>query len=110
MKQLIFFTAIILISCVIVSAVIIPANAQQGNLEQIIEAIEDEDNLYLLKSNNGTLCVYLKQTGELIMNTETSTLGTIVNIPEMESVACNTLFEKYKSGFAPHAFVKLRTI
>ena len=43
------------------------------------------------------------------MNTETSTLGTIVNIPETESVACNTLFEKYKSGFAPHAFVKLKT-
>lgn len=73
MKQLIFFTGIILIGCVIISAVIIPTNAQQGNLEQVIEAIDsNDDSIYLLKSNNGTLCVFLKQTGEMIMNTDTS--------------------------------------
>ena len=45
-----------------------------------------------------------------MMNTEMSTFGTIVNNPDIESVACNTLFEKYKSGLAPHAFVKLKII
>ena len=45
-----------------------------------------------------------------ITNTDASTVGTIVNSPDIESVACNTLFVKYKSGFAPHAFVRLKTI
>ena len=45
-----------------------------------------------------------------IANTDIRTVGTIVNIPDMESVACKTLFVKYKSGFAPHAFVKLKHI
>ena len=34
----------------------------------------------------------------------------MVNIPDIESVACKTLFAKYKSGFAPHAFVKLKNM
>ena len=34
----------------------------------------------------------------------------IVNNPDIESVACRTLFAKYKSGFAPQAFVRLKTI
>ena len=34
----------------------------------------------------------------------------IVNNPDIEFVECKTLFVKYKSGFAPHAFVKLKTM
>ena len=45
-----------------------------------------------------------------IANTDANTIGTILNIPDIESVACKTLFAKNKSGFAPQAFVKLRTI
>ena len=42
-----------------------------------------------------------------MMNIEIKTIGTIVNIPVIESVECNTLLVKYKLGFAPQAFVKL---
>ena len=45
-----------------------------------------------------------------ITNTDAKTVGTIVNSPDMESVACNTLFVKNKSGFVPHAFVKLKNM
>ena len=45
-----------------------------------------------------------------IAKTDARTVGTRVNIPDIESVACNTLFEKYKSGFDPHALVILKTI
>ncbi len=73
MKQLIVFTGIILMICVVTSAVIIPANAQQGDLKEVIDAIsEKEENTYLLKSDNGMLCVYLKSNGEMIMNTDTN--------------------------------------
>ena len=39
---------------------------------------------------------------------EINTPGTRVNMPLMESVDCKTLFAKNKSGFDPHAFVKLK--
>ncbi len=52
----------------------------------------------------------IRQANNQIKNTETSTLGTMLNNPESESVACKTLFAKYKSGFDPHAFVMLKTI
>ena len=45
-----------------------------------------------------------------ITNTDASTPGTILNIPDIASVDCRTLFAKNKSGFAPHAFVILKTI
>ena len=44
-----------------------------------------------------------------ITKIEIRTPGTMVKIPEMESVELSTLFEKNKSGFAPQAFVKLKT-
>lgn len=73
MKQLIFFTAVILLGCVMVSAVVIPANAQQENIAKVMNAMnEEKDDTYLLKTNNGQLCVYLKVNGQLIMNTETN--------------------------------------
>ena len=43
-------------------------------------------------------------------NTEARTTGTIVKNPDIESVECNTELVKYRSGFDPHAFVKLRNI
>ena len=43
-----------------------------------------------------------------IASTDRKTHGTIVKMPERESDACNTLFEKNKSGFEPHALVKLK--
>ena len=73
MKQLIVITGVILLICVFTSAVIIPANAQQGSINDVVEAINNkEDNAYLLKSNNGVLCVYLKTNNELVMETDTN--------------------------------------
>lgn len=72
MKQLILFTGVILMSCVIMSSVVIPANAQQGGIEKIAETIEQQqDTVYLLKNNNGVLSVYLKGGSEPVMTTET---------------------------------------
>jgi len=40
--------------------------------------------------------------------TDMKTHGTMVKIPERESEACKTLTVKNKSGFAPHALVRLK--
>jgi hypothetical protein len=45
-----------------------------------------------------------------IANTDPSTAGTMVNSPDIEVVECRTLLVKNKSGFDPHAFVKLRNM
>ena len=60
MKQLIAITGIILMSCVIISAVIIPANADSSNAYQIAQAFDEQDNVYVIKENNGSLSVYLE--------------------------------------------------
>ena len=43
-----------------------------------------------------------------IRRIDMKTHGTMVVIPERESDACKTLTVKNKSGFAPHALVKLK--
>ena len=51
----------------------------------------------------------MNHTKNHINKIEISITGTIVNIPDIEFVACKTLLEKNRSGFAPHPFVKLNT-
>ena len=72
MKQLIAIIGIILMSCVIISAVIIPANADSSNAYQIAQAFDEQDNVYVIKENNGSLSVYLEGESEPIITTETN--------------------------------------
>ena len=51
----------------------------------------------------------MAHTASQMITMDTKTFGTIVNIPDIESDACKTFCEKYKSGFGPHALVKLKT-
>ncbi len=73
MKQLILFTGIILLSCVIVSSVVIPAKADNENIEMLTEAIEEsQEDVYVLKNNEGMLCVYEKGEDKPVLNTDTN--------------------------------------
>ncbi len=73
MKQLILFTGIILLSCVVVSTVVIPAKADSENIEMLTEVIEEsEEEVYVLKNNDGVLCVYMKGEDKPVLNTDTN--------------------------------------
>ncbi|MCH5300153.1 MAG: hypothetical protein J1E56_02455 [Ruminococcus sp.] len=73
MKQLILFTGIILLTCVIVSSVVIPAKADNENIEMLTEVIEEsQEDVYVLKNNEGMLCVYMKGEDKPVLNTDTN--------------------------------------
>lgn len=73
MKQLVLFTGIILLSCVIVSSVIIPAKADSENMEMLTEVLEEsEEDVYVLKNNDGMLCVYMQGEDKPVLNTDTN--------------------------------------
>lgn len=73
MKQLILFTGIILFSCVIISSVTIPAKADSENTEIYTEVFEEtKENVYILKNNNGQLCVYIEGEDKPVLNTDTN--------------------------------------
>lgn len=72
MKQLILFTGVILFSCVIVSSVIVPARAEQSNIEKVTQALEEQqDKIYVLKSSDGNLSVFIKGSTKPVITTET---------------------------------------
>ena len=58
--------------CIAVSAVIIPANADSSSPEQIAAALDNEENVYILKSNGENLAVYAENGDEPILVTETN--------------------------------------
>ncbi|MDD5796658.1 MAG: hypothetical protein PUD24_06985 [Oscillospiraceae bacterium] len=73
MKQLVLFTGVILMSCVIISSVVMPARAEQGNIGKITETIEQhEENTYVIKSDNGNLSVYIKGENTPVVTTDTN--------------------------------------
>lgn len=73
MKQLILFTGIILLSCVLVSTIVIPAKADSENMEVLTDVIEEsEEDVYVLKNNEGMLCVYMKGEDKPVLNTDTN--------------------------------------
>lgn len=72
MKQLILFTGVILLSCVIMSSVVIPANAEQGNGQEVSQSDEvQQENIYVLKNSGGILTVYMKGSSDPILTTDT---------------------------------------